>query len=882
MNEQMETPERQMLVYDTEEPRDVALVGGKGRSLLELTRAGFPVPAFFIVTTSAWRMVMAANRNGLSDVATKSPTSSMKLPGWLRDQIATAYQRLGGGRVAVRSSAVAEDSAEASFAGQQETILGVLGLDALLDALVRCWASGQSERSRTYRTAKAGTATLSAENDVALNDFPMAIVVQRLVPAQMAGVLFTRDPTDATGEHLLIEAAWGLGEGVVSGKVMPDRYKVRRSDGTVVGQQIADKHIRVGELGEESLPEEQRYQACLTAEQLKELAQLALRVEAYYGQERDIEWAFAEGRFWLLQARPITTITAWEREAYRQEEIARLQKLASPGGTVWARYNLAESLHVPTPLTWAVLQHFMSGRGGYGLLLRDLGFDPDPILDEFGFLDLVAGRPYVNLSREPLCYFRHYPLCYPFEALKAEPKRALYPTARLDRSRFGWRFWLHLPRTFWKMLRQAVQLNRLAAELPDWLRQEVYPAFRQEAEAARHESLMGLSDLAVWKRLEYWQERTLTSFARQALRPTVVLGHLLGTLEHMLRKAISQDEAAQAVRQLLVGVRPDAEADVAGGLQKLARGEWSLPTFLSQFGHRGEQEMELAQPRWQEAPHTLPTPDIFPASEAATSSTTSREKLDDFEVIWEQWLRRYQWPKEQAQTLRPLIERARACAALRETSRHYLLMGYSVLRQCLVELGRRWQLGDDIFYLTPTEIAAILGLAPTTELTKTIGQQSGVQDRWSELRKQLRQRRRQRQIAQTLEVPTVLFSDELEVLGQPQLLSNVDSLRGIAVSPGVGEGPALVLREPRGLPSETPRGYVLVCPSTDPAWMPLFLHARALVMETGGVLSHGAIVAREFGLPAVVGITDACQRFRTGQRLRVNGNTGEVQLLTEQ
>jgi pyruvate,water dikinase len=145
------------------------------------------------------------------------------------------------------------------------------------------------------------------------------------------------------------------------------------------------------------------------------------------------------------------------------------------------------------------------------------------------------------------------------------------------------------------------------------------------------------------------------------------------------------------------------------------------------------------------------------------------------------------------------------------------------------------------------------------------------------VRQAIRQRRRERQIALTLEVPTVLFSDDLEALGRPIQVSGADTVQGIAVSPGVGEGPALVLREPR--PPGTQQGYVLVCPSTDPAWVPLFLQASALVMETGGVLSHGAIVAREFGLPAVVGIPDACQRFRTGQRLRVNGNTGEVQLL---
>ncbi|MCS7167759.1 MAG: PEP/pyruvate-binding domain-containing protein [Gemmatales bacterium] len=894
MNQDTATAANGWLVFDTDGPQDVALVGGKGASLLELAQAGLSVPPFFVVTTRAWQAV----RNTEQLAAT--PHS---VPAALHELIAGAYERLGQGCVAVRSSAVAEDSAEASFAGQQETILGVVGLEAVLQALVRCWASAQSEQARVYRQVRGMGLTISnpcaselasgssvhecGNTSASSDEFPMAVVVQRLIEAEVAGVLFTRDPTDPTGNHLLVEAAWGLGEGVVSGRVMPDRYRVRRDDGYLVQKEIAEKPIRVGRHGVEPVPEEMRSRPCLTEAQLAELARLARQVESYFGQPRDVEWAFAEGKLWVLQARPITTLTAWEREAYRQGEIARLRQLADPRGTVWARYNLAESLTLPTPMTWAVLRHFMSGRGGYGQLLRDLGFDPDPRLDEVGFLDLVCGRPYVNLSREPLCYFRHFPMWYPYAALRNNPSLALYPKPQLDRCRLSWRFWWHLPMTFWKMLRQAVRLNRLAEELPALLRQEVYPALRREVEAARGESFSGLSDRALWERFCYWQERTLFSFARQALRPTVVLGHLLGTLEQLLRKRVPGAEAGQLVRQLIVGVRPDPEADLAGALQRLARGLCSLESFLEQFGHRGEQELELAQPRWREVPETL-----LYLSRALNSSggevlvPDSNQFMQDWEAQWDALARRCGWTDTEAKTVRPIVERARDCAALRETSRHYLLLGYELLRQCLLELGRRWHLGKDIFYLTPEEIAPIVGacqkpldsgsISPTAE-----SDSQTVKKSWADWCQTIRQRRRERQLAQTWEIPAVLFSDDLECLGQLPTAPSGPTLRGIAVSPGIGEGPAWVLRTPRPETHSIPRGYVLVCPSTDPAWVPLFLNASALVMETGGILSHGAIVAREFGLPAVVGITEACQRFQTGQRLRVNGNTGEVQILAE-
>ncbi|MCS7161582.1 MAG: PEP-utilizing enzyme, partial [Gemmatales bacterium] len=515
------------------------------------------------------------------------------------------------------------------------------------------------------------------------------------------------------------------------------------------------------------------------------------------------------------------------------------------------------------------------------------GFDPDPRLEEVGFLDLVCGRPYVNLSREPLCYFRHFPMWYPYTALRNNPSLALYPKPQLDRCRLSWRFWWHLPMTFWKMLRQAVRLNRLAEELPAALRQEAYPALRREVEAAWGESLSGLSDRAVWERFRYWQERTLFSFARQALRPTVVLGHLLGTLEQLLRKRVAGAEAGQLVRQLMVGVRPDSEADLAGALERLARGLCSQESILQQFGHRGEQEMELAQPRWREVPeHLLHLSRALDSSRGEVGGPDSSQFIRDWEAQWDALVRRCGWTEAEARTVRPTVERARDCAALRETSRHYLLLGYELLRQCLLELGRRWHLGNDIFFLTPEEIASIVGAhhkplgsgstSPTAESVSGRMQKS-----WADWRQTIRQRRRERQLAQTWEIPTVLFSDDLECLGQLPTAPSGHCLCGIAVSPGMGEGPAWVLRTPRPETHSIPRGYVLVCPSTDPAWVPLFLNASALVMETGGILSHGAIVAREFGLPAVVGITEACQRFRTGQRLRVNGNTGEVHLLSD-
>ena len=382
-------------------------MGGKGLSLGKTATAGLPVPAGFVVTTQAYRR--AADRGLRSD------------PGLVR-AITGAYESLGGGAVAVRSSATAEDAADTSFAGQQETILGVTGDDALIDAVERCWRSLFTDRAVAYR----------ARQNVDAAALAMAVVVQRLVPADAAGVLFTRDPLDAAGGRMLAEAAWGLGEAVVSGRVQPDRFTLDYNTGSVLSRALGSKAVRVSATGEEHVPPEQQRQFCLSDTALSQLAELGRRVEAFYGDPRDVEWAYAGGTFHLLQARPITVAGAAEREQVRQAIIAGLKAAAEPKGTVWVRYNLSEVLPEPTPMTWAVVQRLLAADGGFGEMNRDLGAKPDPALGGLSGFDLVASRPMANLSRLPRMQFARPPFEYPLGAYKKEPRKALDPKPELN------------------------------------------------------------------------------------------------------------------------------------------------------------------------------------------------------------------------------------------------------------------------------------------------------------------------------------------------------------------------------------------------------------------------------------------------------------------
>jgi pyruvate,water dikinase len=663
-------------------------------------------------------------------------------------------------------------------------------------------------------------------------------------------VLFTHDPLDAEGRRMLVEAAWGLGEGVVSGRVSPDRYHLDRATGRVLERHVAMKAVEVTADGEREVPAERQHLPCLDDARLAELAELGRRVEALYGEARDVEWAWAEGRFWLLQARPITTADAAERERVRQEEVAALAARAEPAGTVWSRFNVPEGVPEPTPLTWALLSRLLSGRGGCGLMYRDLGYGRQA--EGESVYDLVAGRVYCNLSREARRHPGFLPVEYPFAALKADPLKALAPQPVRDPSRAGPLFWLLLPLRLPFLtaagVRRVVRLGALSGNFADQFRQEVLPAFSAEVDRAAAEDWPQLDTPALLERFDFWVRRTLDEFARDSLKPTALATVARAGLEGWLRRKLGPERARAALGELSMGVKPDPEADLGGALRDLAAGRLSREEFLKRFGHRGSQDMELAQPRWAEDPSALDR--LPPPAEVVPGEGPAQR--------WEKLAAEAGLSALERAALGPQVQALHTHLGLRETAKHHFMRGYALIRRALVELGRRHRLNGGVFFLTPEELPR---LAQGEDFTAAAAE-----------------RRRRRAAALTLELPPVLFSDDLEAIGRPVPVGGAEHLQGLPLSAGTAEGPALVLHEPRadGLPAER---YVLVCPSTDPAWVPLFARACGLVMEVGGVLSHGAIVAREYGLPAVAGLPGVQRRLRSGQRLRVDGARGTVTVL---
>ncbi len=828
---------------------DLSRVGGKGLNLGKLTRAGFQVPQGFCVTTDAYlssvQDLSEQNANSIKDRA---------LAPELVAEIYGAYENLQLAKVAVRSSATAEDLAEASFAGQQDTFLNVKP-DELLDALKACWASLWSERSTAYRETQS----------IADEGLAMAVVIQEMCEADVSGVLFTVSPFNQSAS--VIESNWGLGESVVSGAITPDSFQVSRETSKVLEKTIATKREMVTADGVSEVPTEQQDVPSLTDAQLGELTELGLRVENHYGQPMDIEWALADGEFVLLQARHITTppssITSAESVAQlRQTEIQRLEGCADPYGTVWCHHNLAEVLPAPLPMTWSVMKKFMSGIGGLGEAYRSLGFYPSARVDSEGILDLICGRIYVNLNREAELHFEGFPFAHDFNALKQHPQQAMYAQAVPDITRSRASFWLKLPLHVVRMSKAEMRLRQCRSDFDQVLTAEVFPTFQSEVEAEWEVSYSDLSDVELVKKFETWCTKTLDDFAPKALTATLLAGFSLQRLEGVLQKCTDETTAKSIASRLISGLSGNLTVETNTKLQQVAAGDLELIDFLKDYGHRAVDEFELAQPRWREdatyLEQIVASLDSVGGICHPSTLEPQREQRESAEQELAELVKDKRGLRKQIESE---LDFTRRYMPFRETAKFYLMLGYEQIRRALLELDCRYELDGGIFYLVSDELRQLI------DGKETFGDV-------------IARRKMECELMLQIEMPDVIFSDALEQIGAPMVTEAAETYRGVGVSAGVASGKARVLLKP----SEarlSDRDYILVCPSTDPAWTPLFLHAAGLVMERGGILSHGAVVAREYGVPAVANIPNATRYITDRQMLHIDGNTGTVSILTE-
>ena len=811
--------------------RDPAAVGGKAINLSRLINAGFPVPGGFAVTTSAY---LAAE-------------GAAEPPSDVRSAILAAYRGMGSPVVAVRSSATAEDLAEASMAGQYETFLGVQGEQEVVAAVTKCWASLDSERVRAYLE----------ERGIDRAQVAMGVVVQKQVAAEVAGVLFTANPRPGSLGEMLIESSWGLGEAVVSGRVQPDTLVLDRATGAATSIRTSDKKVwipagaRSGE--SQPTPDELRQKLSLNSRQVLALWRLGLQVMEHFGSAQDIEWAIEGDNVYLLQSRAITTLE--EAEAY-EESLSRtradLREAKRKGRGDWARHNIAETLPHPTPLTWDVVRRFMSGDGGFGAMYREAGFEPSPEVCRDGFLDLVAGRIYMDLSRAPEMFFEGYPYAYDPEELARDPNASQGPpTLPRGSIRARQRVGTRLAGVQRKMMRLAEDYDRL-------LDGKILPELNRWVADEKQRDLQSM-DAAEWRKLwEYRRERALQEFGAKLILPSLMAVMAVEELRSFCAENFWDADPGQLANELSAGHAPDQTLLGTQGLWEIAHGKTTVAQWLAFFGHRAPDEFDLATPRWRERPEAV---------EAMAGH------LKDAESPGDRHRKRMEECKAKIRELQGTLEDAAArefdkrlalthrYLRFREDGKFYLMLAYDLLRDLALEAGRRLDIGDDVFLLREEELfdALSTGIAPLHLLER---------------------RRLARAAEAEIDLPYLITEDKIATLGERMETESTGKIPAFPISGGAASGPARIILSPEeaGDPGD---GYILVCPSTDPNWTPLFAKAAGLVIERGGILSHGAVVAREMGIPAVV-CDGATRLLKDGERVTVDGNHGNLLRLAEE
>ena len=811
------------LVVPLREARDLSLTGGKAINLAKLLVADLPVPDGFVVTTAAYLQA----------------DGSRELPEDVASRIREEYARMGSPMVAARSSATAEDLAEASMAGQYETFLNLNSIEELLEAVSGCWESMQSARLQAYLK----------EQGIDPATVAMAVVVQELVPAEAAGVLFTANPRTGATDEMLIEAAWGLGEGVVSGAVQPDRVRLRSDDGAVIKYEVSEKLTRLlpGGKGFEDVSPLDRSRACLSFEATQELWRLGRRVMAHFEGEQDMEWALAGGKVYLLQSRAITTLKEAAirhglPDALKADLGAQLDRERGP----WVRHNLDETLPNPSPLSWSLLRQFMSGRGGFGEMHREVGFEPSDAVCEEGFLELIGGRVYMDCSRMPEMFSEGYPFGYDVELLRQDPDAAQQAPTVVKGS-MG-------ERAEAAGLAEKVteRLREISKDLDRRFDEEFVPEVTAWCEGEGDCDLAFLDRDSLAQRWEAMRSKVLDEFGVMAFLPSMVEALATADLLAFLEDYSWDEDPKTLLNQLVVSGVPDQTFRFNERLQEVGKGTLSLGEWMSVFGFRGPGEFDLANPRWHER-----AVDLEEMAKRLGGENSLRElhekRLAEAQEARELILSSLN--EDLRGELEKRIELACRYVRFREDGKCQLMRAYAKLRRIALEIGSRLEIGDDVFFLENDEMIEALnsGFVPLDRIEK---------------------RRLQQKVERQLSLPRVIDREDLETLGEVSIDEDADSWEAHSLSSGTSSGKARIVSSPEAA-GELGEDYILVCPSTDPSWTPLFVGASGLVLECGGSLSHGAIVARELGLPAVV-LENATRIFEDGDDLILDANRGGI------
>lgn len=909
----MTTPEPlpQSFLPFTSPEATLATVGGKALNLAKLANAGISIPNGFFIPTVAYKAYVEHNALGaeieksLKDVDPTSPEELAAASARIRNlfkegvlqpgfaaSLEIAWRWLGAHPVAVRSSATAEDLPGMSFAGQQDTLLNVMGDEALAAAVVSCWSSLWTARAIGYR----------ARNRIPHETVSLSVIVQTMVPSQASGVLFTANPLTGVRSETVIDATLGLGEALVGGHVEPDHYVIDANGNKILHKFLGSKSVVIrGKPGGGVVTQEidSSTMQAIPDEVILRLAEIGKEIQALYGFPQDIEWAYlptasskeggidVEGEIHILQSRPITALYPIP-EGMGPDPIQVLfsfgavQGLLDPmtplgrdairlifaGGASLFGFNMTHEtqgvIKMAGERLWANITPVLRHPVGAEVVPRIFsGIDPGSL----DAVNQVLSDPRLEAGKGRLR----------FSTLRRFAKFALGILVRVAR-------FAHKPEDKAELIRRRyeAQIGRLRGKSTPpgegnldlahavALFREIRTAFIYAVPEIATGAIAGLVPLAVLSRFSHH----LTGSGDLALEITRGLPNNVTTKMDLIlwktARTIQSDRAASGhlkTRTAQVLAAEYQEGRLPGRAQE------AVASFLEIYGMRGLGEIDIGRPRWREDPtHIMQVlqsylqiedesmaPDaVFKrgahaAEEAVTKLTSAaRETLGG---------------RIKARVIRAAARRVRALAGLRESPKFFIIKMMGIIRKGLLEEGKdlvfRGILDqpEDLFFLYLNELQALAQGETQDWKALVAGRRAAYA---SEMRRK--------------QIPRLMLSDGRTFYeGITAAEGQEGVLKGSPVSPGSVEGSVRVVLNPQH--ANLAPGEILVCPGTDPAWTPLFLAAGGLVMEVGGMMTHGAIVAREYGIPAVVGVDRATERLKTGDKIRVDGSTGIIEVM---
>jgi len=870
---------------------DEKAIGPKALSLIRLRRIGLTVPPGFIIIAGAFREHLEQNKlhthvkTAVDELAKAESHTKEELLSALaativeaplaeaiRQEIEEQYNKLGADFVAVRSSGTAEDLPGHSFAGQYDTYLGISNWDDCIEAVKKCWASLWTLRAYEYRQ-KNGFDHLTIN---------MAVIVQSLIDADTSGVMFTVDPVKDSRSSIIIEACFGLGEALVSGKVTPDRFIVSKKRLKVLSSTISEKKIertidRNGLVEEKSIPEERSSVCCLEKKHAVRLAKFARKIETEFGSPQDIEWAIRKNKIFLLQSRPITALPPEKSWEQRQ---------------IWCCNPAKEVIpDVATPMTVSVIDAMLDGFIDpiFRLLCTDRGDHP--------VYGLVAGRIYFNANiwgtvlrylpgPKDLDYMAatgsHKGLQQVVEGLRNAVEEDL-PDMKFGR----FKFYLKIPLVIIGMLRNTPKrgqriLTMIEAKNENWSRINPANMTTEEIGTCCREIMTDFKGL---------MSHVLYLFSMIGALPILDMlcskwlpegdinsGSLLAGVGGMVDATAGLDiwrlaaaaDSQKEVKELILSNNEwrtieDKLSETDSGREFLA--EWNR--FMLMHGHHCRGELELYNKRWSE------TPDYI--LKFIRSHITQMDKIDPVQKFDKVAIERRQLEKQCRKQIKNPIKRlifnhilirAQNGSVFRENIKSEVIKLLTTMRKLLIQLGKRLEEKDilknedDIFFLRYEEILPLIQGNTDFDIHEVIIARRTEYDKNS-----------------SVTPPDTVFGRFDPDNYVPEAIDEqAQELKGLGVSPGTATGKARVILR-ADTDEQLLAGEILVAPFTDPGWTPYFVPAAAIVMDEGGVISHGSIVAREYGIPAVVNVGSATKIIKTGQKIQVDGNRGLVRIL---